>query len=432
MLKVPRQGMGNMEWETNCRYSKKITAENAKDAEEIQRSRCPQRFIKVGGGFVSRLPAPKRSFSTLLTIMILILFSLSLMSSINVTAQGSGLHTVGGYVYDSDDHVVNTTYDGAYAAIILEHGTTNYTYIDHDGITNGWYVITLPDGAWDEGDRYWVVVDGTSWGDVNFTCHGQGQPDVYWWRLAGGGAEHRNVVTLSEIPQDLKAEEDEEDNLKPLLALAIIIILCIHGLLIAYKRPLNLTEPKAWVVDGEFREIIAVKNMQPTAPTSDPDPQVAKGQPGNAPQPAAQTSTNVPQQPTAEVKPYTEALTVAQAQQKADEKVEAQFKDIDDKVTKLDGKIELNKLKLLQVQKSEKLKKDRIYTFIVLAKPCIVLEIIIAVLSLSFDFLQVPPLDGPGFFINIIILIIGVLIGLAGFKKGYRLLENVESQKSKI
>jgi len=77
----------------------------------------------------------------------LLIIILSSIVSMNVSSQVSGLHTVGGYVYDSDNHVVNSSYDGAYAAIIVEHGNTNYTYLDHDGVTNGWYVITLPDGS---------------------------------------------------------------------------------------------------------------------------------------------------------------------------------------------------------------------------------------------------------------------------------------------
>lgn len=338
----------------------------------------------------------------------------------NATAQ-EGLHTVAGYVYDSEGRTVNSTYDGAYAAIILNHGGKNYTYVDHNGVVSSWYVITLPEGAWLEGDKYWVVVDGTPWGDVNFTCHGQGPPDVYWWRLAGGGSEQRNVVTLSELPKEPISEEDE-DNLKPLVALIIIIILCLLGILVAYKRPLNLTDSKLWVVDGKFQAFISPikpKLDGPKSNTASPSAKVTL-------QPKTATSG-----PITEVKPYTEALVVAQAQHNVDEKVEVQLKELDDKVTKLDDKFELTKFNNLQVKKTDKLRRDRIYTFLILAKPCIVLEIIIAILSLNFEFLRIPPWDGTGLFINIIILIVGVLIGLAGFKKGYKVMEKTEGSKSK-
>lgn len=358
--------------------------------------------------------------SAMISILVLsfILFNLLVVS--NATAQVGGLHTVAGYVYDSDGLTVNSTYDGAYAALILNHGGKNYTYLDPDGMVFGWYVITLPDGAWEEGDRYWVVVDGTPWGDVNYTCHGQNQPGVFWWRLAGGGAEQRNVATLKELPTETISEEDEE-NLKPLLALVIIIILCLHSILVAYKRPLNLTDSKLWVIDGKFQAFISPIKPKVEAPKSNTAPSSKATQP-----PKTAISG-----PVTEVKPYTEALVVAQAQHKVDEKVEVQLKELDDKVMKLDDKFELTKFNNLQVKKTDKLRKDRIYTFMILAIPCIVLEIIIAILSLNFEFLRIPPWDGTGLFVNIIILIVGILIGLAGFKKGYKVMAKAEGTKSK-
>jgi hypothetical protein len=345
-----------------------------------------------------------------------------------------GLHTVAGYVYESSGLTVNTSYDGTYVALILNHGGNNYTYVDPDGVSFGWYVITLPDGAWEEGDRYWIVVDGTPWGDVNYTCHGHTQPDVFWWRLAGGGAEQRNVATLSELPSE-PISEDEEANLKPLLALVIIIILCLHGILVAYKRPLNLTDSKLWVVDGEFQDFIVPTNQKPTTSSaSNPGPSPPKPTVPSSEQPPQTTTpmtADSPAQPATTVKPYTEALNVAQAQQKADEKVKEQLNEIDTKVTELDEKFELTKYKELEVKKSAKLKKDRIYSFMILAKPCIIMEIIIAILSINFDILKVPPWDGAGLFINIIILIIGILIGLAGFKKGYKIKSKVKSPEIK-
>jgi hypothetical protein len=359
-----------------------------------------------------------RLLKVILSVIISTTFLFSI-SSINVTAQISGLHTVGGYVYDSDNQVINSTYNGAYAAIIVEHGNTNYTYIDHDGVTNGWYVITIPDGGWEDGDRYWVVVDGTPWGDVNYTSHGQGQPDVFWWRLADGGAEHRNVVTLNEIP-DMKKEEDKEDNLKPLLALIIIIILCIYGLFIAYKRPLNLTKPKTWVVNDEFHERITSKSIESGSQRSNQNPDDPVVQ--DRSQSTSTTINNEPKQPSAEVKPPTEVTNIAQSQIKIDEVDETQDKTENENTEKSDENIEFKKIKSLQAKKSGKLKKDRIYTFMILVKPCIVLEILIAILSINIEFFQVPPWDGPGFFINMIILIIGILIGLIGYKKGYKIL----------
>jgi hypothetical protein len=127
------------------------------------------------------------------------------------------------------------------------------------------------------------------------------------------------------------------------------------------------------------------------------------------------------------IKPYSEALKNAKDQQK----VEEHLRNIDKKVSELDNKIEINKYRDLQVKKSEKLRKDRIYTFMILIKPCIVLEIIIAILSLNFEFLQIPPWDGPGLLLNLIILIIGILIGLVGFIKGYKITKKLGTRKSK-
>lgn len=166
-------------------------------------------------------------------IVITVVMVLGILGIGNIAADGpGGPHVIAGIVYDSDGKDPGDGYEGAYAAVIIEHKGAKTTYADPNGLEQDenddyWYVVTIPEGAWDMDDTYWVWVDGSGWGDTNFTCRGDGDPDVNSWKITSGGSERRDVRTA-------------DYNFKPLIAWIFAIILAVVGIVIGILRPLRI------------------------------------------------------------------------------------------------------------------------------------------------------------------------------------------------
>jgi hypothetical protein len=164
-------------------------------------------------------------------IVIIMVMVLGTLVIGNVAADGpGGPHVIAGRVYNSDGKDPGEGYEGAYAAVIVEHEGVKTTYTDPNGLERAndtyWYVVTIPEGAWDVDDRYWVWIDGTGWGDENFTCVDHDDTNVNSWKMT------------------LESEEVDVDtadyNFKPLIAWIFAIILAVVGIVIGILRPLRI------------------------------------------------------------------------------------------------------------------------------------------------------------------------------------------------
>ena len=123
---------------------------------------------------------------------------------ITVTGSCGALKAVWGQVYKSD-HNAASGYGGTWAAIVVNHNGTNTTYDDPDGIdSSGYYSISLPEGdngtKWAQNDTFRVIVDGTPWGDENWTAH----------NATGGGSGHSYTDTNFTIDRNITQQQDVE------------------------------------------------------------------------------------------------------------------------------------------------------------------------------------------------------------------------------
>jgi hypothetical protein len=165
-------------------------------------------------------------------IIVIIFMVLGNLAIGNIAADGpGGPHSISGIVYNSDGKDPGEGYEGTYVAVIWEHEGVKYTWADPDGLKRDtinntwWYTVTIPTGAWDIGDRYWIWIDGTGWGDYNFTCRAHGE-DTNSWEMTEE-SEQRDVDT-------------GDYNFKPPIAWIFAIILAVVGIIIGISRPLRI------------------------------------------------------------------------------------------------------------------------------------------------------------------------------------------------
>ena len=144
-------------------------------------------------------PVFKGSIIILAFIMIISVLGIGGM---NVQAPEGG-KTIAGRVYTSQGENPGDGFNGTYAAVIVGHEGVNTTYTDSDGLrqdTSGayWYTVTIPEGGWDVDYTYWILVDGTGWGDMKFVCTDHENQSVSSWKMTEGNAEQRDVNTILE------------------------------------------------------------------------------------------------------------------------------------------------------------------------------------------------------------------------------------------
>jgi len=212
----------------------------------------------------------ERRIITRCIIVILLVMVLGVLGIVNVAAdEPGGPHVISGIVYTSDGKNLGDGHEGAYAAVIIEHNGAKSTYedpngLDRDAEDNYWYVVTIPAGGWDIDDTYWVWVDGTGWGDENFTCRGDDDPDVNSWQIESLESERRDVRT-------------GDYNFKPLIAIIFAIVLAVVGIIVGILRPLkipfsgrpqqpaDLVEEQTIVGEAIIPEPLAEKEAAPAA-----------------------------------------------------------------------------------------------------------------------------------------------------------------------
>jgi hypothetical protein len=168
----------------------------------------------------------KRKYIIVLAISALAVTGMMGLASADFIPDGPAI--VHGFVYKSDGtHATTADADPSTVTVTLvvldsdyrEHG--RYTETLEEG-ANGYliYSITIQPADYRSAWPYYLEIDGTKWGDVNYKTQDPQRPGEFEWSLAEGVIE-RDVQTLSEIPQ----------NFKPIIAIVFIIIMFLTGIL---------------------------------------------------------------------------------------------------------------------------------------------------------------------------------------------------------
>jgi flagellar basal body-associated protein FliL len=168
----------------------------------------------------------KRKYIVVLAISALAVTGMMGLASADFIPDGPAI--VHGFVYKSDGtHATTADANPSTVTVTLvvldsdyrEHG--RYTETLEEG-ANGYliYSITIQPADYRSAWPYYLEIDGTKWGDVNYKTQDPQRPGEFEWSLAEGVVE-RDVQTLSEIPQ----------NFKPIIAIVFIIIIFLLGIL---------------------------------------------------------------------------------------------------------------------------------------------------------------------------------------------------------
>jgi hypothetical protein len=112
------------------------------------------------------------------------------------------------------------------------HDGAKKEWIDTDGIEQidekYYYRVNIPQGAWEKGDIFWIVVDGSEWGESKYTCRDHSDTEVNRWTVEVSGGNQQVDVNTG------------DSNFKPVLAIIFIIIIVIVSVLIGLLRPMKM------------------------------------------------------------------------------------------------------------------------------------------------------------------------------------------------
>jgi hypothetical protein len=174
-------------------------------------------------------------------IIIILLLTIGNLNLGDIFVHGpEGPHYIGGRVYTSEGVNPNGDFEGAYAAVIINHEGENRTYLDYEGLEmddyddSYWYAVTIPDGLWDVGDTYWIVVDGRGWGELNHTCVDHDNPEVNSWEVSLNSEHHDvNIVNSTFDPDGDNGGNggitttDDYDSIQQYLLIGVIILIIV-------------------------------------------------------------------------------------------------------------------------------------------------------------------------------------------------------------
>jgi predicted RNA-binding Zn-ribbon protein involved in translation (DUF1610 family) len=209
---------------------------------------------------------------------LIVLTMLVCVSASFVSAQDSeGPHVISGKVYTSDGDALTDpsgnigSYNGSAAKVVLTHDGKKTDYEDDDGIGLGedgfyWYVVTIPEGAWETDDVYRIRINGEKWGDEDYYCRGAGDKEIDEWKITSGGAERRDVQTVDYIPE----------NIKPMLALIFAIVLAVFGVIVGIVRPARLAKRPKHAADLSEDVVIPVPVAEGAVPEAQPAKKAAE------------------------------------------------------------------------------------------------------------------------------------------------------------
>jgi len=165
--------------------------------------------------------------------IVLLIMMLAVLGLNTVVAQDTGGDlTIAGRVYNSSGDNPGDGYIGAKASVIVEHNGVRTEYEDDDGLEQDidgtyWYDVTIPQGGWKNGDTFWVWVEGSKWGDEDFTCTDHEDNSVTSWTIENAGSIEQDVDTNG-------------SNIKPWIALIFAIILVVVGIVVGLVKPLKV------------------------------------------------------------------------------------------------------------------------------------------------------------------------------------------------
>jgi hypothetical protein len=169
----------------------------------------------------------------IVAFMFVLVFGIFIMGNAVADEPGGPL-TIWGQVYDKDGDDPGDGYNGEYAAVVIIHNGAKKEFADPDGIqrdeVNETYVysVTIPKGAWEKGDDFWIIVDGSEWKEEKNTCRDHDDTDVNRWTVDVDGGNQRVDVNTG------------DSNFKPILAMIFIIIIVIVSIIIGLLRPLKM------------------------------------------------------------------------------------------------------------------------------------------------------------------------------------------------
>ena len=165
----------------------------------------------------------------IITLMIVLVFGILIMGS---AMADDGPLLIEGRIYDKDGKDPGEGYDGEYASVIILHDGAKTEYTDHNGIERAsgtyWYAVTIPAGAWEKGDIFWVVVDASEWKEEKTTCRDHNDTGVNRWTIDTDGGNQQVDVNTG------------DSNFKPILAIIFIIIIIVVSVLIGLLRPMKI------------------------------------------------------------------------------------------------------------------------------------------------------------------------------------------------
>ena len=145
----------------------------------------------------------KRAMFIIFNVLFIVILG-AMLSAERTSAQHSqGPLTIAGRVYDSEGESPGNGFESTYAAVIIEYDGERRTYEDTEGLAQDdsgdyWYTVTIPANRWEPGDRYWIIVDGTGWGDLDAECVDHDNPEESSW-VADSSAESQDVNTVHTI-----------------------------------------------------------------------------------------------------------------------------------------------------------------------------------------------------------------------------------------
>jgi hypothetical protein len=318
-----------------------------------------------------------------------------------------GPATVIGSVFKSNGNPA-TTADadpatiGITLVILDQHGLEQGKYTDKlaaDAEGNLIYSITIQQADYRSGWTYYLEVDGTEWGDVDYKAEDNQASGVFEWSLSEGTIPH-DIRTLSEIPQ----------NFKPIIAIVFIIILFLLGILfigilnrqktdVMILSKTKTTDKKgnvAWeyvCVYGdpedptEIGEVVSNMDYQPNSFVTVSSNKIARTFDGEYVwyKPKLVDMSKVPDQ----MRP------LAPITKKSMEKKWFAGGCI--------GTVEGQSV-------SSAVRRYKTFVFSTLVMPFILAEIIIGALSVEVSALAIPPWLGAGFIINILLLLVAIIL----------------------
>lgn len=341
-------------------------------------------------------------------ILVSIVVAAAVMQLMGIAEAGSGPTVAYGYVYKSNGDMATTSDAspadvGVTLVILNEDGQEEGRYQDTLKMDNATgyllYSVTVQSGDWESGWTYYVEIDGSKWGDVEYKAEDYETPGVFEWSFNPGSSRH-DVKTLSMIPE----------NFKPLFALIFIIILFITGILLLAV----LTRQKIDVVlihKSRTKDKKGKTLWKYTCGYGEPDELIEIGD--------VRSEQNYPLDSVLKVstnkivRTYDGKYVLYKPKFVDMEKIPEELlptepssrKSIEEKwflggcVQTLEGQ---------NVQSAVRRYKTTLFS--ALAMPFILAEMIIGALSMEIEILTIPPWLGIGLYINVALLIVGILL----------------------